>query len=73
MKHYFQPGREEFRRTLATKLPALLSGGVEPKAIGPAELKAKLESMTPETWELVRDELLHRLAPAAFVELAAIS
>lgn len=31
MKHYFQPGREEFRRTLAGKMPALLffrgSGG----------------------------------------------
>lgn len=24
LKHYFQPGREEFRRTLVGKLPALL-------------------------------------------------
>ena len=27
MKHYFQPGREDFRRTLAGKMSALLVGG----------------------------------------------
>jgi len=32
LKHYFQPGREEFRRTLAGKLPALLGGRSKPMA-----------------------------------------
>ena len=26
MKHYFQPGREDFRKTLASKMPAVLGG-----------------------------------------------
>jgi len=42
MKHYFQPGREEFRLTLAAKLPTLLSGAAEPKPIECEQLKAKL-------------------------------
>jgi hypothetical protein len=68
MKHYFQPGREEFRRTLAAKLPALLSGTAELKPIEPEELKAKLQSMTVETWETVRDDLLDGLGLAKVIE-----
>jgi integrase len=63
MKHYFQPSREEFRRTLASKLPALLSGTAEPKPIDPEELKTKLKSMASKSWESVKDELLQRLTP----------
>jgi hypothetical protein len=73
MKHYFQPGREEFRRTLAARMPALLGGFVEPKPIEPEELKARLRAMTPETWESVRDELIHRLDRGEMVELTAIA
>lgn len=63
MKHYFQPGREEFRRTLAGKMPALLVGG-EPKIepVGLPEVRAKLEAMSEENWPKVRDELLARLS-----------
>ena len=68
MKHYFQPGREEFRRTLAAKLPALLSGTAELKPIEPEALKAKLQSMTAETWETVRDNLLEGLGLAQVIE-----
>jgi len=68
MKHYFQPGREEFRRTLAAKLPALLSGAAELKSIEPEELKAKLQSMTAETWETVRVNLLESLGLAQVIE-----
>lgn len=63
MKHYFQPGREEFRRTLAGKLPILLGGGASAKPLDPAELKAQLKAMKPRTWKRIRDELLARLAP----------
>lgn len=62
MKHYFQPGREDFRRTLAAKLPVLLGGEAPPpKPVEAADLAAKLRDMTPETWESVRSELLSRL------------
>jgi integrase len=64
MKHYFQPGREDFRRTLASRLPVLLGGEVrQVKPVEPAELAEKLRDMTAETWESVRAELLDRLAP----------
>lgn len=63
MKHYFQPGREEFRRTLAGKLPILLGGGASEKPLEPAELKAQLKAMKPRTWKRIRDELMARLAP----------
>ena len=63
MKHYFQPGREDFRKTLASKMPALLGGG--PKAEPPdnLQLRAKLTAMEPTTWRQIRDELLARLSP----------
>jgi hypothetical protein len=59
MKHYFQPGREDFRRTLAGKMPALLVGGepeVEP--IKPIEVCAKLKTMNAENWMKIREDLL---------------
>jgi hypothetical protein len=68
MKHYFQPGREEFRRALAAKLPALLSGTPESKPVEREELKTKLQSMTVETWETVRDNLLDGLGLAKVIE-----
>jgi integrase len=61
MKHYFQPGREEFRRTLAGKLPSLIGGRAEPKPIGHAELRARLAAMTAETWDSIRDDLISQL------------
>ena len=80
MKHYFQPGREDFRRTLAGKMPALLVGGgpkVEPKVetLDPAELRIKLNAMNSKTWKKIRDELLSRLPapPAAVVDVTPTS
>ncbi len=65
MKHYFQPGREDFRRTLAGKMPSLLVGGT-PKAEPPSlkEILAKLKTMTPENWESVRKDLVSKLEPS---------
>lgn len=73
MKHYFQPGREEFRRTLAAKLPPLLGGQPEPALPTPTELRARLVAMTPETWRAIRDDLLARLPgdPKPMIEVAA--
>ena len=63
LKHYFQLGREEFRRTLAGKLPALLGDHSQPtaEAFNVTDLRAKLAAMEPTTWRLIRDELLTRL------------
>lgn len=64
MKHYFQPGREDFRRTLAGKMPALLVGGEAQSApLGLSEIRAKLEAMREESWKTIRDELLAQLTP----------
>jgi hypothetical protein len=63
LKHYFQPGREDFRRTLAMRLPALLgdrslAGGAE---FDVTVLRAKLTAMEDPSWRHIRDELLSRL------------
>jgi len=61
MKHYFQPGRDEFRRTLAGKLPALIGGTSDSKPLDPLELRTQLKSMKPKTWKRIRDELISAL------------
>jgi len=58
----FQSGREDFRRTLAGKMPALLVGGesrVEPLNL--AEFRTKLASINETNWRGIRDELVARL------------
>jgi len=60
-KHYFQPGREDFRRVLTEKLPKLIVGGAETPRIGPAEVRILLEAMSRKSWENIRDELVARL------------
>jgi integrase len=58
MKHYFQPGREEFRRTLVGKLPALIGGGPERRPLEAAEVKKLLAAMTHDNWQEIRDRLV---------------
>ncbi len=57
-KHYFQPGLEDFRNALTSKLPAIMSGGVIKPTLSREELRAKLEGMTARNWDEVRRELL---------------
>lgn len=73
MKHYFQPGREDFRRTLASKMPSLLVGGAT-KAEPPSfkEILATLKAMTPENWTTVREELVTRLGDPKPAEVAEV-
>jgi integrase len=70
MKHYFQPGREEFRRTLAGRLPVLLGGGSGPKPIGPGELLTELQAMKPRTWRKIRDCLVARIPQPKEISVA---
>jgi integrase len=58
MKHYFQPGREEFRRTLAGKLPVLIGGGHEAMPVDPADVRKMLVEMNQSNWQEIRDRLL---------------
>ena len=61
LKHYFQPGRDEYRRSLTDKLPAVLSGAPEPKTLTPQEIRSRLTAMKPQTWVEIRDELIAQL------------
>lgn len=48
LKHYFQPGREEFRRALQTAMPKLLTNGSKaPKD----EILEILDRSTTKTWK----------------------
>jgi integrase len=60
-KHYFQPGVEDFRNALTSKLPAIMAGGDAKPTLSREELRAKLEGMTARNWETVRRELLERV------------
>jgi len=61
LKHYFQPGREDFRRSLAGKLPALIGGTPEAKPLDLNEFREELTAMNPTTWTEIRDRLLDQL------------
>ena len=65
MKHYFRPGRAEFRQVLAANMPKALVGRSEPKmaqTISVAGLRKRLEGMTAKNWRKVRDDLLKEVA-----------
>ncbi|HEY0946852.1 MAG TPA: tyrosine-type recombinase/integrase [Opitutaceae bacterium] len=74
LKHYFQPGREEFRRTLAGRLPALLGDrSAQPaEAFNLGDLRVKLAAMENTTWRHIRDDLLRRLPAEKNVTPAAL-
>lgn len=68
LKHYFRPGREDFRRTLENAMPqlflvsgqkALPGAGETQEAIGPSDALEKallgLDAMTAQTWKGQRD------------------
>jgi len=47
LKHYFQPGREEFRRALQSAMPKLLTNGQKTPR---EEMLAILAQTTVKTW-----------------------
>jgi hypothetical protein len=67
LKHYFQPGREEFRRVLSVAMPSLLtSDSSAGRPTGPGwsakeQMRAILEHTTSTTWEQERLRLLELL------------
>ena len=55
LKHYFHPGRKDFRRALQSAMPKLLTNGPQsPKD----EMKEILDGMTAENWNTGKARLL---------------
>jgi hypothetical protein len=55
LKHYFQPGREDFRQALQSAMPRLLTNGQKsPKD----EMKEVLEKLTAKNWKKSKARLL---------------
>ena len=59
LKHYFQPGREDFRKALQSAMPKLLTNGQKsPKD----EMKEVLAKLTAKNWKKSKARLLKLLA-----------
>ena len=54
-RHYFRPGREEFRRAFETAMPRLLMNGAKSRD---EQLREIIAGMTPRTWRADRDRAL---------------
>lgn len=59
LKHYFQPGREDFRQALQSVMPRLLTNAQEQPE---DEMRAILVQMTPETIKQDKARLMELLA-----------
>ncbi len=59
LKHYFQPGREDFRKALETAMPLLLTNGRQ----SPKEaMREVLVGMNAKNWKKGKAHLLELLA-----------
>ena len=58
-KHYFKPGREEFRREFKKAMPKLLMNGEKSRD---EQLREIAEGMTARSWKKDRARLLGLLA-----------
>ena len=57
LKHYFRPGREDFRTVITQAMPKMLGLG-ESKLTAKEEMKRILERSTNRTWSADRKRLL---------------
>jgi len=57
-RHYFKPGREEFRREFEKAMPALLMSGAKSRD---EQLREIIEGVTPRTWKRDKARLLELL------------
>jgi hypothetical protein len=58
LKHYFRPGREDFRNALESALPKSMTGSTEKKK-SPAE---RLQELVEKADELEKDKLVEEMA-----------
>ena len=61
MKHYFRPGREDFRAAILKAMPKMLADGGAQRSVKDQVL-AILKGMTSETWRRDRTEAIRRLS-----------
>ena len=61
MKHYFRPGREDFRAAILKAMPKMLADGSARSSVKDQVL-AILKGMTSETWRRDRTEAIRRLS-----------
>lgn len=68
LKHYFRPGRADFRKALLRAMPRLITSGVKEHATQEAtrsvslkEVREMLERMSGNNWEKIRTELISRI------------
>ena len=59
MKHYFRPGREDFRQVLIKAMPKMLADGGQRSV--KEEILAILDGMTARTWRRDRERLREML------------
>ena len=50
MKHYFRPGREDFRTAILRAMPKMLADGPRPASLK-EQMMAILDNMTAKTWK----------------------
>ena len=60
MKHYFRPGREDFRQAIMRAMPKMLGDGGQRSV--KEEMREILEGMTAKTWKRGKDKLARILA-----------
>ncbi len=54
-RHYFKPGREEFRREFEKAMPRLLMNGAKSRD---DQMREVIEGVTPKTWKKDKMRLL---------------
>jgi integrase len=60
MKHYFRPGREDFRAAIFKAMPKMLADGGQRSV--KEEMRENLEGMNAQTWRQAKSRLLKLLA-----------
>jgi integrase len=60
LKHYFRPGREDFRQVLVKAMPKMLGAGPKPSLKD--ELRRVVEESTPKTWRTLKPRVLELIA-----------
>ncbi|MGE4182759.1 MAG: tyrosine-type recombinase/integrase [Limisphaerales bacterium] len=63
LKHYFRPGREDFRQAIVRAMPTMLGTGDRPAAKD--EMRRILHEMTAKTMQADRDRLMHLITQLA--------
>lgn len=68
LRHYNQPDVSALKAAMESKMPVVLTGAKK-ETISSTGVRARLQAMTTDTWQGIRDELLKDLssAPAAVV------